>query len=71
MASEIEKLKKEITSLESKQAEHERKRSEASQRRSELEGRRQSLLTKVADGDESARKELRGNGRPAAGTGRR
>jgi chromosome segregation ATPase len=59
MPSEIEKLKKEIASLEAKQAEHERKRGDASQRRNELEGRRQELLTKIADGDEAASKELR------------
>lgn len=59
MKSEVEKLRKEITSFETKKTECERKHAEANQRRTELEGRRQSMLTKIADGDENARKELR------------
>ncbi len=53
------KLKKEIASLETKKAQHERKRADATQRRNQLEIRRQSVWVKMADGDESARKELR------------
>ena len=59
MQSEVDKLKKEITSLEMKKAEHERKHREASQRKAELESRRSPLLAKIADGDESAERELR------------
>ncbi len=59
MATEIEKLKKEIAWLEEKKAEHERKLAAATQRRNELETRRPSLLAKIAEGNESARKEFR------------
>lgn len=59
MQSEVDKLRKEIAALEAKKQEHERKLAEATQRRTELDSRRQSLLAKIADGDESVRKEMR------------
>ena len=59
MSTEVEKLKKEIAVIETKRADHEHKHAEAVQRRSELEGHRVTLLGRVADNDQGARRELR------------
>jgi DNA repair exonuclease SbcCD ATPase subunit len=59
MATEVEKLRKEVASLEARKSEHERKHAEAGQRKTELESRRQVLLAQIADGDDGARRDLR------------
>ena len=57
--SEVTKAEKAVTSLDAKKADLERKHSEAGQRRAALDGQRQTFLTRIADGDDSARRDLR------------
>ncbi len=59
MATEVEKLRKEVASLEAKKSEHEQKHAAAGQRKAELDSRRRALLAQIADGDDGARRDLR------------
>jgi hypothetical protein len=59
MATEVERLRKEIANLESRKSEHLRKHTAAVERKIELETRRQALLAQIAEGNEGARRDLR------------
>jgi len=58
--SELEKLHKEVAGLERKHADLTTNLDAARQRREELESQRTELLIKVAEGSDSARRDLRG-----------
>ncbi len=59
MASEVEKLRNEVSTLQQKGAELQRRHTEASQQKAAFEGRRQEALSRIAEGDDAARRDLR------------
>jgi hypothetical protein len=58
MATETERLKREIATLELKRAEHERNHQQAQARKIEIENKRRPLQVKIAEGDDSALRDL-------------
>ena len=59
MATEIERLKKEIATLDGKRADLQKKQSANHQRMTEVKKKRSDLLLGAADGDEAAKREKR------------
>ena len=58
MATELERLKREIAALEARRTQFENKLTAAEQRQAEIRSKRNSLLARIADGDTSASKTL-------------